>query len=319
MDLYDNIIYLAQVNSRKCYPKRLEDINTTIPYFKIEKSQIGKYIMKSYNYEFHDNAPRMSLYEQYFTEDIFPFIDKDINISGYYNIELHDSYTYLNNNKNYENVLCFSKFKNDSDPILIVDPYFVCNWGNMLNQINDTINWNDKINKIVFAGTTTGNRDPLLNERIDICQWGLKNKDICDFNITKIAQIDINDINKKIPNFNEFYTNNISIDEQYKYKYQLNIDGNTCKFNVEQFKMNSIVMKYQSLEMLWYHPLFQNNIHYLDINKILMREKINYYNNNEKEAQIIINNANKLSNELFTSQNAKLYMINLFETIWINK
>lgn len=319
MNLQENIIYLAQANSQKCYPKRLEEIDKSIPYFQIIKNTFNRYDIIPYEYETHDNTIRMSLWLDYLKNMILPNIDSKINLSGYYNIQLHDSPTYLNDGKNYKNVLCFAKFKNDKGSILIPDPYMIQNWGNMLNNIDDKNEWINKKNKIVFAGTTTGKRDPLKNERINLCLWSLKNREYCDFNITNVAQMNIDNVKKIIIEFDKIYIPPVSIDDQIQYKYQLNIDGNTSKFNVEQFKMNSVVMKYKSQDMLWYHPLIQNNVHYIEVNKDTIKDKFDFYNNNPNLANVMIYNSKKIVSELFRPIIHQMYSINLFESIGNNK
>jgi len=320
MNINENILHLAQQNSRKCYPKTLEEINTSIPYFKLSKSQLGKYDMQCFAYEKHDNAERMNLWEQYLKNMILPNIDYNVDLSGYYNIQLHDSYTYLDDNKDYESVLCFSKFKNDQGPILIPDPYMIHNWGSLLNSFNDDQEWTKKKKKIIFAGTTTGNRDPLKNLRINTCMWSLNNNDFCDFHITKVAQMNISDVKTKISDFDKIFRHTqISIPEQMQYKYQLNIDGNTSKFNVEQFKMNSVVMKYDSNDMLWYYPLLNEDVHYVGVNKDNIKNKFEFFNNNPQLAQIMIYNAKKLTNNLFRPIVHQMYTVKLFESIGLNK
>jgi len=323
MNLNETVKYLAQSNSHKCYSKRLEEIDKTIPYFEIYKNQYGKYGINTFAFENHDNADRMNLWQKYLQQMILPNIDSNANIKGFYNIQLHDSYTYLNDGKNYNNILCFSKFKNDSDIVLIPDPYFICNWGNMLMGINSNINndqedWTRKKNKILFAGTTTGNRNYIKNERINLCLWGLNNTDYCHFRITKIAQMNPTDVQSKVFDFNKIYSDPINIYEQMKYKYQLNIDGNTSKFNVEQFIMNSVVMKYESKEMLWYYPLLQNEVHFIQVNKDTIKNKFDFYNSNPNLAKIMIYNSKKLANELFRPIIHQMYTVELFENISFN-
>lgn len=319
MNLQESIIYLSQVNSRKCHPMRKEEVQTNIPYFEIKKNDLGRYTIDSYGYKGHDNEPRMELWEQYMKQSIFPNIDPTINISGFYNIELHDSYTYLNNDKKYKNVLCFSKYKNDPDSILVPDPYMICNFGGMLNNINDDQEWDKKKDKIVFCGTTTGNRDPFKNERINMCLWSLDKRDWTDFYITKVAQMELNDINSKIPNFKDIYRKPISIDDQIKYRYHLAMDGNTCRFDVWYYKTNNVIMKYDSKEMLWYYPLLQNDVHFLDVNKDNMKQKMEFYSANPQLAHVMIFNAKKSASMLFRPITHQMYTINLFESIANNK
>lgn len=318
MNIQENIIYLAQSNARKCRPLRLEDVDTTIPYFSIEKNQFGKYEVLGFNYEHHDNAPRMNLWESYLRSMIFPNIDPTVDISGYYNIELHDSYTYLNNGKDYKNVLTFAKFKDDFDPVLIPDPYMICNYGNALSSIQDDLDWMKKANKVCFYGTTTGVRDPTKNERIDLCLWARDKRDYCDFYITKIAQMSESDC-LKVDGFQNVYRPPVSIVDQLKYKYHLAMDGNTCRFDVWYYKTNNIVMKYQSKEMLWYYPLLQEDVHFVEVHKHDLKNKMDFYNNNPQNAYCMIYNAKKMANVLFRPIIHQMYTIHLFESIAENK
>jgi hypothetical protein len=317
MQTQDNIIYLAQANSKGFAPRREEEVDKTLPYFQIQKNDIGKYSINTFNYETHDNAPRMDMWSNYLTTSIFPNVDPNINISGFYNIELHDSYTYLKNNKNYKNVFTFSKFKHDPSPILIPDPYMICNWGNSLNSLNDDQDWDKKMNKVCFYGTTTGIRDPFQNERIKLCLWARDKRQYCDFYITNVAQMSLDDF-KKVNGFDDIYHQRVTMEQQSKYKYHLMIDGNTCRFDVWHFKMNNVIFKYPSNEMLWYYPFLQDDNHYVEVNKDNIFSKMQFFNSNPLNAQCMIFNAKKLGLTLFRPLIHQIYTINLFETMAMN-
>lgn len=310
--MIESIKSLAKTN---CYPKRLEEIDKTIPYFKLIKNQLGKYDIECFEYKYHDNADRMYTWEGYLKQSILPNIDAKIDLTGFYNIQLHDSYTYLNDNKNYKDVFCFSKFKDDNNPVLIPDPYMIYNWNNILNNINDKQEWKTKKNKIIFCGTTTGNRNPIKNERINMCLWSLNNIDFCDFNITKVAQMNIYDIQ----NIEKIYTKPLNISEQLNYKYHLSIDGNTSRFDIWPYKTNTVNFKYKSNEVLWYYPLLIENEHYIEVDKNNIREKFNFYNNNNQLAELMIEKTKKMAIELFRPISHQIYMVNLFESIGLNR
>jgi hypothetical protein len=123
MNSTETIQYQAQLNAVKCYPKRKEEVNASLPYFEIYKDNYNRYDIRAYNYEKEDNAPRMPYIQNYLKNSILPNVDKQIDVSGFYNIELHDSYTYRNNGLDYSNVLTFAKFKQDKGPVLIPDIY----------------------------------------------------------------------------------------------------------------------------------------------------------------------------------------------------
>lgn len=320
MNLQESVVYLAQANAQSARRLREEEVNKSIPYFEIYKNDFNRYSTRAFSYKDHDNAPRMDMWCNYLREFIFPNIDPNVNISGFYNIELHDSYTYLDSDKNkYKNVLTFSKFKDDTGPVLIPDPYMIGNYGATLSYtyyIDKEKDISKKLGKACFYGTTTGDRNPKINKRINLCLWGLDNRDICDFAITNIAQMNETDVREAVPRFDEIYQKGqVSIDEQLKYKYHVIPDGNTCRFDVWNYTTNNVVMKYDSKEMLWYYPLLQEDTHYVSVNTSNLRNKIQILENSPQIGQIITYNANKLSQALFRPIIHQMYTINLFENM----
>jgi hypothetical protein len=273
METLEVLDHLAMSHAAQCSPKRREHINETIPFFEIRRDELGRHHIQGYNYESHDNAPRMMLWEQYMRGKILPHIKYDV--SGWYNIELHDSYTYLNNGKDYSNCLVFSKFKherNSTTPVLIPDPYAMQNWGGIFHEINDHMLWKDKHDKVCFYGTTTGNREPMLNQRINLCLWAL-DKPYADMKITKIAQMSEYDFYQACKDKN-ILSEQVPIHKQLEYKYHLMMDGNTCRFDIWNFKTNTITLKYESHEMLWYYPLLREGEHFMAVTKNNMKEKM---------------------------------------------
>jgi hypothetical protein len=324
MNLDDLILNLAQFNSGKCCPKQLEDINKDLPYFSLKKkSAENNYIIEAFNYKTHDNAPRMSFVLQSLYVNVFPYVKGDL--SGYYNIQLHDTYTYLNDGIDYTDVLCFGKRKSDKGPVQIPDCYFLGDWGGKYHSWGmdnnggvDKMKWEDKISKIIFAGTTTGSRDPKTNERIQTCLWG-RDKDQCDFYITNIAQIEPKRIFQDIPDFKYIYRPPIPLSEQIKYRYQLVIDGNTCRWNPDVYFTNSVAFHYPSNDMLWYYPFLRDKQEFISVDQNNMINTFTYYENNYKEAKFIVDNAKHVANTIFNKNVCKQYMIDLFQCIADNK
>lgn len=325
MNFEEQISRLALVNSGKCYPKRFEDIDTTLPYFQLSKDCFGRYSWESYNYEFHDNAPRMPYVARYISSNVLPYVQGDL--SGYYNIQLHDNYSYLNDDKCYNDVLCFGGMKDDKRNKWVVqlpDCYFMGNWGDKYQQLNDNMVWSEKKKKIVFAGTTTGSRDPRKNTRINTCLWALdEGRDkYCDFWITNIAQIDARKIFAEVPRFRYIFRPPIPLDEQMKYRYMLGIDGNTCRWNPDVCFMNTLSLCLPSTDTLWYSCLFMDKQHFVEVDTSNgMKNILNaykYYENNPREALHIIKNATDLGKKLFTPSVCKEYTIELFQNITEN-
>lgn len=321
MNLDDNIRYLAQVNSGSCFPKQsLEDIDNRLPYFSINKVN-DKYMIAMFNYETHDNAPRMPYVMSYLGTRVLPYVHGDL--TGYYNIQLHDTYTYLNDGLDYKDVLCFGKRKKEKGPVQIPDCYMLGDWGGKYHgwldgSVRDDVAWCDKLSKIVFAGTTTGSRDPKNNERIQTCVWA-RDKPECDFYITSIAQMDPRRILQEVPDFKYIYRPPISLSEQMTYKYQLVIDGNTTRWNPDVYFTRTLAFQWPSKDMLWYTPLLREGFEYVGVDKDTLMNQFRFFENNSKEAEMIIGNANKLSRCVFNADVCQKYMIALFENIASNK
>lgn len=319
MNKKETIEWLADVQSTNMYPKRRDQVNETIPFFEIFRNNFGRYDMNCYNYEQADNAPRMPFVKNYLTHQILPFLSSKCDVSGFYNIQLHDSYCYLNDSKDYTNVFTFTKFKIDKGPVLLPDSYMMGNWGNQLNNISDNLPWESKQSKIIWKGTTTGNTNPKLNQRIKTCLWGLTKPDITEFNITNIAQMSVESVLESVPNFRDIYGQPMNQNEQMKFRYHLSMDGNTCNWSVWPYCTKSLVFKYKSPEMLWYYPIMQNKTHFVEVDIKNMEDQFQYYENNQKEAEFIIKNANEFSKSMFNPLVTQNYTIRIFENISQNR
>jgi hypothetical protein len=323
MNTADAIINIAQDNGKIFCPLREDDMeDIDLPYFEVYKDKMGVcgYNIRMYNYEKHDNAPRMPYYCDYLLKNIFPNVNTECDLSGFYPIELHDSYSYLNNNKCYDNVLTFSKVKKDKYPVLIPDPFQIGNYGGRLG-LNDPVKWENKTDKIGFFGVTTGNKEPLKNERLKICKWSLSNRDISDLYITKIAQIEPKKVYDAYPEFKQMYCSPKSQEDQYNYRFLLSADGNTASYDrlCWIMKSRSHLFKYNSDDVLWYYSLIQENTHFTGVTTDTMREKYNFFVNNPQQSQFIISNANRFIKTYITPINVMLYTTYLFENFAENK
>lgn len=317
MNVSESIEWLAKAHSGNMYPKRKEDVDASLPFFEIDKDEFGRHKVIIHNYQSADNAPRMPYVATYISQNVLPFIEGDVR--GFYNIQLHDSYTYLQDGKDYTNVFTFAKFKNDKGPVLLPDTYMMGNYNQQLNTIVDPYPWETKLSKVVWAGTTTGKRNPLENERIKMCLWSLNKKHLCDFHITNVAQMDLQTVQDSIPQFNDITSPPISQTEQMKYRYQLVMDGNTCSWNMWNYATQSLVLKASSREMLWYYPCLQDKTHFVDVSTENMEKVVRYYESNKNESRRITDNANRFVKEMLTPLSAQSYTMSLFENIASNK
>jgi hypothetical protein len=328
MDHKDVVRYLAQNSAKTFFPLTDEDVvkDLTIPYFKISKDRSGGgycgYNISMHAYEKHDNAPRMPYYCEYILKNVLPNISTECDVSGYYPIELHDAITYLNNDKDYDNALVFAKKKNDALPVLIPDPFMIGNYGGKLNIV-DEYKWETKKDKCAFYGVTTGSRNPMTNQRLKLCKWAVENRDICDFYITGVVQMDVSDVIKVYgdPLLKKMVHLPVTQQEQYKNRFLLSIDGNTCSYDrlCWIMKSNSLCLKYPSDDMLWYYPLLSEGQHFVSCHEPNFKNVMTYHSNNMKETEFIIENAHKFVDKFASPVSAIMYTTYLFETFADNK
>lgn len=316
MERTDAIIYLARQEARKYrFVTKEEDINQTLPYFEISKNDVGKYDVKGYNYKGHDNEPRMGFLTNYIKNNVIPNMDPSLNPCGFYNVELHDSYAHLENKKDYTNCLTFSKNRNDHHVMLLPDLYNISGYGGLLS-LKDPYSWEQKKDKIGFFGTTTGNRDPRKNERIQMALWSVHHRDISDIYITHVAQMTVSEIQQAIPNFSQITHPHVPELQQYQYKFLLNINGNTCCWNRMPMILNSssLCLNMPSADMSFYYPLLHHKTHFVQCQSTDdIERQYTYYMHNPKETLFITQNANQFVKETLSANHALLYTVHLFE------
>lgn len=324
-DLQDSIIRIAQLNAKGCYSifdKNM--INHNLPYFKLDK-----FTITPYNHEEHVAITRrMHGIISYFRK-VLPSMS--YTPKGYYNVELYDIYAQSNYRlgvaeTNFNNVFCFARRKND--PInqyvpLIPDYYFMHNWNDRYVNAVDNREWTTKLKKIVFVGSTTGDSDPQINERVQACLWSVKEnqREICHFFISEFVRMLKIHVLKDIPELNSCVLKRIiKTSQQMQYKYLLNIDGDTCRWIPDVYFMNTLHFQTPSKDELWYSPLLKDKTHYIEVSfdkdaPNYIMKMYEYFENNPKEAQEIILNAKTLGAQLFTKEAGILYTSKLLDSI----
>lgn len=300
-----------QTGSKLKIAQHESDIKHDLPYFYISKDRQ----FKLFNFETHDNADRLPFLCNFLHAHVFKYIPQELSLEGYYNIELHDTYTDKTRQHDYKNCLVWSKAKHDQGVVLIPDLYQLADYGGKL-KIQDTQTWDNKLDKIAFFGTTTGDRNPHSNTRINTCFWSKQHApDICDFYITKIAQIPPQKLFQCFPNFNTIQHSPVEPQHMFKYKYLLDIPGNTCSWDRVPMVLNSksLLFKMPCHEMCWYYPLLHDNEHYVHVTTDSILTNFKFYQNNKARAQEIIQRANMFVKQFLQPQHAIIYLISLFE------
>jgi hypothetical protein len=294
-----------------------QELRDDIPKLHIFRDSItGKWRVNGSGHKGHDNEDRMDIVCHVLTHMVLPNLEKEANVAGHYNFELHDSYTYLDRDpSHYDNVMTFSKFYDHHRAICVPDLYQLGGYGGKLHEFADKTPFSRKSNGIVGAYTTTGNRNPKLNERVQACLWSLRHS-CCHLNITKVAQMDPNVLFSTYPELKSITRSYVSPAEQLQNKFLLNIRGNTETWDQAwMLASNSLVLRTQRKDICWYAPAMLDKYHYIrcyDHDDILKNAQ--YFTNNPREAEYIIRNANYLVRDfLFPPTHALLYWVSLME------
>ena len=315
MDNLDTISYLASTEGHKLkIHNEINTINKNIPFFHLEKNNDGFYDIKMFNYEKHDNADRMVFFSKYLTDRVLRLVDKSYDLTGYYNIELHDTYSYLNNGVDYSNCLVWSKNVKDHHTILMPDLYHLIDFGGKLKD-KDVISWESKTDAVGFYGSTTGSRNPTTNQRIKTCMWARDHRHFTDFHITNIVQMDPQVVFNKVPDIQQVLTHPVHHTALYKYKFLLDIPGNTCSWDRVPLVLNSnsLLFKMPCDDVCFYYPLMHQKEHFISVNHHNMFANFMYHKNNPFESKEIVKRANSFVENYLKPQHALMYLVYLFE------
>ena len=312
MDNFETLTHLGNEQGKRLKPaETLDDLTPGIPWFQIKGHEVTNYG----GHIGHDNADRLPFFTQYLTMNVLPHVEALAKLDGYYNIELHDTYSYLKNGIDYTNCLTWSKRKEDHDVVLLPDLYHICNFGDKLHKHVDKLDWVSKpCDRIGFWGTTTGDRDPKKNERLKTCDWSV-DKPETEFYITKVAQMDIKDVQAAYPRFDDFSSASTTPETMFDYKFLLDIPGNTCSWDRVPLVLNSksLLFKMPCRDMCFYYPLLHSGTHYVSVNTFNMLDQRRFYLANPGTAKFITGCANKFATDFLHARHALMYTVGLFE------
>jgi hypothetical protein len=347
MDLKESISFLGMQAGRTARTYDKEDIegyeNGFVSLFEFTPN--GCVPVKG-TYEKHDNSPRMSLWCKSINDMIWP------NLSSYtrsslvglsFPIQLHDSYTYLDHpfDDPLPGTMTFSRKSEvlSDDVVLIPDPYMLCNWGHEYTSLNPIFTnclrqpVKEGLKRAIFAGTTTGSRDPLKNQRLSLCKWAATTEmgnSCVDAYITKVAQIPFS---KHVDMVNavggEFVWNNkvfrggepLSLEHQMNYDFHLMVEGNTSRFDVWPYFSNSVVIKLDgprgpsTFDFMFYHCLMRSGTHFLRARSFDEIPRLIHEHSSLGSRNRIVSESRVLSADLFRPSTWQTYLCSLFETI----
>jgi len=215
-------------------------------------------------------------------------------------------------------ILSFSDSEMSSN-ILIPDYYAMIDYSGML-KIPDGLDFSRKINKAFFIGSSTGSEDANYNDRLKLCAAYANHQSVKCY-IHNICH-KVEHLKSVYPNYTDWIntSNGRSIPYQRKYKYLINVDGNTCAWDRIPWILNSnsilLKKKSSSSSKCWYYDLLENGVHYIEFDKdteiTTIMEKMS-----TADCQRIIAAANQFCRDYLTRKSHLTYMAKLLHYLTI--
>jgi hypothetical protein len=190
------------------------------------------------------------------------------------------------------------------------------------------IKWEDKKEIVFWRGTSTGcGNDIYTNMRIKLAYLSNKwfnsdpSKQILDAEIVRWAyklkktekDIYFNRINtKKLNSLGIDLGQKVPIEELYKYKYLINVDGNVAAYRLGfLFSLNSVVFIVEGKYKLWFQDKLVENKHYISIKPDLsdLKEKIFWCKSHDTECKEIAKNGLEFYEKTFSKENMFDYIL----------
>jgi len=183
------------------------------------------------------------------------------------------------------------------------------------------INWDNKIDRVIFRGATTDcGFNSLTSARYLVHKLSqMKEIDGLDAGITKLW---FNDI--KLSNMAIHYPERVEtvkpilFAEMSNYKYILNIDGSVTAFRLSaELAFGSVILKVDSDYKIWYLDLLKPYIHYIPINRDLsdLKEKIEWCKQNQDKCRSISINSRKFYLEYINKEKIMDYIENTLNLV----
>jgi hypothetical protein len=229
----------------------------------------------------HDNAARLPFMVDWFERRVLPLVEPEAaaDVVGSWRLELHDSYSYLPGRERYREVLSFGRTEglgggHARRVALLPDPYHIAGFDGLLAAARrgQRVPWELREPTLFFAGTTTGDRDPARNARLRACAWSaaLGRRDVARMLITNVAQMSVAAACAAWPRLPEALVPPVGVDEHWRYRYQVNIVGNTACWSRLPMVLSggALLVHVRHADAMWYYPLLREGEHYVGADSV---------------------------------------------------
>jgi hypothetical protein len=176
--------------------------------------------------------------------------------------------------------------------------------------------WDKKTEKMFWRGATTGNPSPNNwrdSSRIKLALLSLQYPDFLDAKITSIIYPSLYVAIQKAGIFGDF----VSMTEHVRYKYLIDVDGNTCTWPrcYELLLSNSVMFKQESNDIQWFYLGIIPYEHYVpcanDLSDIF--DKFQWAKENDILVEKIAKNATDFALHWLSQESVFLYAYRLLE------
>jgi hypothetical protein len=336
MDAADATAFVAHGEARRMRPitdsDELRDYaerGLSLPYIDVGRDAEGRLRATGHGHAGHDNEGRMPFVCRFLETRVLPMVDPEVNVTGSYRIELHDSYSYLPRATTYENALTFARRRDARESVALVpDPYHMADFGGLLASpdvagSHASSCWESKSPVMIFAGSTTGSRDPRLNARIAACVWSAASdhaRGIADFRITNVVQMSQERALADVPELSHVLRPFSPVREQLQHRFVVNIPGNTACWSRVPMVMSSASLMVdlrigqEAHDMMWYSPMMAPGTHFATAATLEELPELHArLVGSPDRCKRMVANANEFAREYFRSSRAAAYLAHLLE------
>ena len=190
-----------------------------------------------------------------------------------------------------------------------------------LPTFNDFVNWEAKESRIVWRGTTTGtltspNKLFELSHRYRLVNWAKMYKKYVFQSLSIDVDIGFSDFLQcdnghcEEAKKNSLHLGFLTIDQQFRSKYLIVVDGNTWSFRLPAFLASNSVVFYNSVYKFWFGKLIKPYVHYMPFKEDFsdLIEQLEYAKNHDEEMKQISQNARKFIEEFVTRNSLSCYL-----------
>lgn len=189
------------------------------------------------------------------------------------------------------------------------------------NWINHSIKWSKKYfwdakkNCAFFRGASTGRFDPTLsdfgNDRVRAVIFSQNNPQLLNAAFHVVYQQEIKDL---LASINSPIIG-AHIHDHYKYKYLLDIDGNSCTYSRCRWILlsNSVLIKVISQNNQWYYKALKPWVHFIPIKQDFsdLKKSLNLLIHFDGLARKIAVQGQDLGKALFSKEMVEFYIVHL--------